>query len=59
MIDAPVEMTSSTSATRFPPPPRRPRPIEQQSLGTPVVIERTGSAIASARWIFGVFWKIR
>ena len=46
--EPPVEITSSTTATRRPRDRVEPGPVEQQRCGEPVVIDRTGSAMASA-----------
>ena len=56
--DAPVETTSSISATRRPSTTGTRRRSSSSRWSTAVVIERTGSATASSRWIFGVLCRI-
>ncbi len=58
-MEAPVDITSSTSATRRPAATGTLARSNRRRCAPPVVIDLTGSAIASARWIFWVFWKIR
>ena len=59
LIDAPVDTTSSTRATRRPTTASRRARSNKRRWVAPVVIDFTGSEIASARWIFGVFCKMR
>ena len=37
---------------------RDPGRIQPEHLGAPVVIDRTGSANVSPRWVFGVLWRM-
>ncbi len=58
VVDAPVEMTSSTTATRRPRTASTRARSKSSRWRLSVVMERTGSAIASPRWILGVLCRI-
>ena len=56
--EAPVEMTSSTTATRRPRTASTRAGSMRSRCGLSVVMEYTGSAHDSPRWIFGVLCRI-
>ena len=58
-IDAPVEMTSSTSPTLLPLTASTLAASKSSLCWAPVVMDLTGSVMASRRCSFGVFCKMR
>ena len=57
-VEAPVEMMSSTTATRRPRTASTRAGSMRRRCGLSVVMELTGSDQVSPRWIFGVLCKI-
>ena len=57
-VEAPVEITSSTTATRRPRTAGTRAGSMRRRWGFSVVMELTGSAQVSPRWIFGVLCKM-
>ena len=57
-VDAPVEMTSSTTATRRPRTSSARTGSIRRVCWLSVVMDRTGSTKDSPRWILGVLWRM-